>query len=80
MKYFTYVKFIKFINGDIQISVSLLIFKGLLVISVSEDILSSSLLGVDISAVLTITFSFIDLEHKSLGELYATSFYLCWYI
>lgn len=77
MKYFTYVKFIKFINGDIQISVSLLIFKGLLVISVSEDILSSSLLGVDISAVLTITFSFIDLEHKSLGELYATSFYLC---
>lgn len=77
MKYFTYIKFIKFINGDIQISVSLLIFKGLLVISVSEDILSSSLLGVDISAVLTITFSFIDLEHKSLGELYATSFYLC---
>lgn len=77
MKYFTYVKFIKFINGDIQISVSLLIFKGLLVISVSEDVLSSSLLGVDISAVLTITFSFIDLEHKSLGELYATSFYLC---
>lgn len=77
MKYFTYVKFIKFINGDIQISVSLLIFKGLLVISVSEDILSSSLLGVDISAVLTITFSFIDLEHKLLGELYATSFYLC---
>lgn len=77
MKYFTYVKFIKFINGDIQISVSLLIFKGLLVISVSEDILSSSLLGVDISAVLTITFSFIDLEHKSLGELYAASFYLC---
>lgn len=77
MKYFTYVKFIKFINGDIQISVSLLIFKGLLVISVSEDILSSPLLGVDISAVLTITFSFIDLEHKSLEELYATSFYLC---
>lgn len=77
MKYFTYIKFNKFINGDIQISVSLLIFKGLLVISVSEDILSSSLVGVDISAVLTITFSFIDLEHKSLGELYATSFYLC---
>lgn len=68
MKYFIYSKYIKFINGDVQISVSLLILKSLF-ISISEDILSFPLLGVDISAVLTLTFSFIDLEHKSLGEI-----------
>lgn len=53
MKYFIYIKFIKFMNGDVQISVSLLIFKSLLGISISEDVLPFSLLGVDISAVLT---------------------------